>query len=390
MREQKRALHNKGGVTLNAAVWNPDQDGPDPDKAEVVEVISCLTEYYKKHNAAKVKRVCGEVDEFIDNLGALFRSLRRTYGTMPRLGDSKHAEEKVEAQSTAAPVGAEAKVTTETKTDNGDLSFERSSGNTQQETKASDNQSGLGAKSTTTPTAASSDGVNGKVKKKKRRKSKTKTAVGADTDDAVSSPKGTHTDDEAEGEDGDESPEKGAQSPASKGIIRARTRRATIADPNSILNFSVRQPQTDIGQRFQLLRDLAAEIISYAVPEETSECKKSKTKSGDNITAWPDGTQFQKSASGTTVLVLPTQRVIQRSADKIIMKRPNGTLVQRSVGDVFESSGGYIINQKTIDGLQAQFNSDGFREDFDGGSYLQVCLLDSWFERTIAMLPLSP
>ena len=70
--------------------------------------------------------------------------------------------------------------------------------------------------------------------------------------------------------------------------------------------------------------------------------------------------------------MLPNQRVIQRSPDKIIMKRPNGTLVQRSVVDPFTDPSGYIINQKSVDGLQTQFNAEGFREDFDGGGYLQV------------------
>jgi hypothetical protein len=35
---------------------------------------------------------------------------------------------------------------------------------------------------------------------------------------------------------------------------------------------------------------------------------------------------------------MPTGRVIQRSPDKIIMKRPEGTLVQRSVVGVFSGS----------------------------------------------------
>ena len=70
-------------------------------------------------------------------------------------------------------------------------------------------------------------------------------------------------------------------------------------------------------------------------------------------------------------------RVIQKSADKIIMKRPNGTLVQRSSADVFRGeSAGVIINQKTVDGLQAQLNARGYREDFEGGGYIQLTIAD--------------
>lgn len=32
----------------------------------------------------------------------------------------------------------------------------------------------------------------------------------------------------------------------------------------------------------------------------------------------------------------------------------------------------YIINQKSSDGLQAQYNAAGFREDFSDGSFIQV------------------
>lgn len=59
------------------------------------------------------------------------------------------------------------------------------------------------------------------------------------------------------------------------------------------------------------------------------------------------------------------------------MKRPDGTLVQRSQEPVFVAGGkGYIINQKNAGGLQAQFNAQGFREVFEGGGYLQVTNAD--------------
>jgi hypothetical protein len=46
--------------SLTPTPWNTS-DGPDPDAAQLADVISCLTAYYKRFNEFKVKRVSGEV-----------------------------------------------------------------------------------------------------------------------------------------------------------------------------------------------------------------------------------------------------------------------------------------------------------------------------------------
>lgn len=326
------------------------------------------------------------MDEFIDNLGGLFRSLQRTYGELPR----------IRLRDPDPP--------TPRKNLDGDLSA-----------AASGNSGDVDTKRNVAVESESKDQVEDP-------------RPVADTEQKVSSPSTGSSPKSVAAGSQRQGPGEAVQDEQLSPIISRtksgidRKRRGTILDSRSMLKFSVREPEFKVKDRLQvgchglplivscssplhtrlhllqILRDCAAEVLSYVAPEIVPECKKSQTKTGDSITVWPDGTKFQQSSNGTTVrqplvqnplaleqlrysncfmlppqvLVLPTQRIIQKSADKIIMKRPNGTMVQRSVVDVFSNVSGYIINQKTTDGLQSQFTSEGFREDFEGGSYLQV------------------
>lgn len=347
-------MRNKGGVSLNKTEWRPS-DGPNPDDVEVADVIACLTKFYKTHAPNKVKRVCGEVDQFIDNLGALFRSLQRTYGVMPRV-------QTRQPETNAAPVAAEAKQpdigsTPQASAEAKSMDVERDSpkrGNQELEEKVA------------ATSQAESPAVHKTHEETKEPEEPKAAAEQTDGRDEQTTPRREHT---AEMDSPASSPESRKKRRSSLALVR----RNTLANDEALMNFTeVRQPKHNVEERIQVLVDLAAELMSYVVPEETPDCTHSKTQNGDKITVWPNGTQYQKSQNGTTVLVFPNQRVIQKSQDKVIMKRPNGTLVQRSVVEVFNSKGGYIINQKNVDGLQSQFNAEGFREDFDGGAYLQV------------------
>lgn len=54
----------KGGRVLNKIEWNVAAHGPDPDEVELADIIACLSEYYKRHEPSKRRRVCGEVRRF--------------------------------------------------------------------------------------------------------------------------------------------------------------------------------------------------------------------------------------------------------------------------------------------------------------------------------------
>lgn len=279
------------GVNLNKVEWDTAAHGIDPEKAELSDVIACLTKFYKKHDEKKVRRVCGQVDEFIDNLGSFFRSLQRQYGEMPRilvLGSSPSRPAVEEKEYKTSDVA-----TTQ-------VTKESVKSNTIEKTKLIKGNSDSPGDSVAKATELS----------------------------------GSSADDE------EKAPNVGVRSPKSR-----RSTIVTIADSKDG-NFDIRKPENDIVERMQILKDIAAEVLTYKMPAETTECKKTTTKNKDTIVSWPDGTKYQTSPKGITVLVLPSGRVVQQTKDKIIMKRPDGTLVQRSVCDVFDGSSKGLVGRQ--------------------------------------------